>query len=125
MPKTKEITQEKIAKYLKLEWHEVVKEEPCPCGAKCPSETVIYTCSCGETFTNTGSDQDHIADNNPDLTDPAAYLEAMAWARKESGFWNEFAYEKNGYGGYDFNEDLFDPKLGSHALAEFLEGREG
>ena len=65
-----EILYEEIAKYLKLKWHEVVQIEPCLCGDKCPSETVICTCSCGETFTNTGSDQDHITDNNPDFSTP-------------------------------------------------------
>lgn len=61
---------------------------------------------------------------NPSYTSPISYLEAMAWAKKQK-WWGDFAYIKNGYDGYDFNEDLLDPKLGSHALASYLEGREG
>lgn len=82
-------------------------------------------------------------------TNPTAYLEAMAWAKKQK-WWRQFV-EKIKLGsipksplkgqGIDTVIDnmaevmflvsmeqiriLLDPKQGSHALAEFLEGREG
>ena len=68
----------------------------------------------------------------PDYTDPTSYLEAMAWA-KEQDWWLDFiqwlAYLQTS-GGKPLRSVvvtgfLLDPKLGSHALAEFLEGREG
>lgn len=73
--------------------------------------------------------------SNPDYTDPTSYLEAMAWARVES-WWTEFLVSI-GIDGQDYQllmcdievfveeviDILLDPKLGSHALAEFLEGR--
>lgn len=64
--------------------------------------------------------------SNPDYTDPTSYLEAMAWAKKQK-WWGEFIQPN---GDISFNWELIvhhltDPKQGSHALAEFLEGREG
>lgn len=64
---------------------------------------------------------------NPDYTDPTAYLEAMAWA-KEQEWWGRFVVSLQ----FEISHtheivlyNILDPKLGSHALAEFLEGREG
>ncbi|MCK5236179.1 MAG: hypothetical protein KAR06_04255 [Deltaproteobacteria bacterium] len=57
---------------------------------------------------------------DPDYTDPTSYLEAMAWAKKQ-GWFSEFICEMVGAP----LDILLDPKLGSHALASYLEGREG
>ena len=75
--------------------------------------------------------------NPSPTTDPTAYLEAMAWA-KEQDWWEDFAqtlwYEANEQVAscmgclasvYGIPFIILDPKLGSHALAQFLEGREG
>lgn len=75
--------------------------------------------------------------DSPDYTDPTSYLEAMAWAQEQE-WWEDFVL--NGMRTKIYNDEYSDtfenvvvqaiglilnPKLGSHALAEFLEGREG
>lgn len=76
----------------------------------------------------------YLPTENPDYTDPAHYLEAMAWAQEQDwwGQFLEFLLNKDDFDGldrYGIAEAVIplflDPKLGSHALASYLEGREG
>jgi hypothetical protein len=66
------------------------------------------------------------------VNDGRDYLEAMAWAKKQTWFTNfigGYIHWKQEVGGYGCDLDelialLLDPKLGSHALASDIEGRE-
>lgn len=81
------------------------------------------------------SDKAWPAPINPDYTDPTSYLEAMAWAERQP-WWCDFLdsiqdrpdemwHDEITVYVRDILSVLLDPKLGSHALAQFLEGREG
>lgn len=59
---------------------------------------------------------------NPDYSTHPDYWTALMWAVKQP-WWEEFALtEKYGYGAF-VKKVLLDPKVGSHALAGFLEGK--
>ena len=72
--------------------------------------TNVYQCEdCGSTLAAFPEE----LPTAPDYTDPANYLEAMAWAKKQD-WWYEF------YRGWLTIDILLDPKQGSYALASYI-----
>ena len=60
---------------------------------------------------------------NPDYTDPAAYFEAMMWAREQT-WWRDFIYSIQIDIALDtligITHIILDPETGTHALAGYI-----
>lgn len=120
-------------------WHALVEAEQCDCEGEC--KYPWGCCACGEKLVLTEFHA-HCVTLNPDYTAPTSYLEAMAWAKEDVELWKDFIASLTykilrSMKGIDnisamtsllaqtVASILLDKEKGSHALAEFLEGREG
>ena len=98
-----------------------------------PKQGRIYGCTSATNLCNGTAIGEDECTANPDYTDPTSYLEAMAWAKNQEwfeDFLHGHKYNSNRCEGVSRTTlglviDMLDPKLGSHALASYLEGREG